>query len=495
MSKNYKISFVNPPYERIAKGYSFVRHITNRSPSLGLLYLAAAVRQQGYQANIIESDIENLSVEQVVTRLRQQRPDFIGLSLFTVGVWQSSLIAQRIKEYLPQCKIIVGGPHISSMAIETLQHFDAFDIAVIHEGEEVLPKLLDALINQQALNTVLGIIYRDEKQQLIRTPAAPIIHDLNHLPLPAWDLLPHFPKAYLPAIYDYPQAPVATLVASRGCPFLCKFCDTSTFGSQVRAYSPETVFEMMKHLHDEYGIRHIQFVDDLFLASRIRTLALCDLILEKQLKMTWSCTARVDTVKPDVLKRMKQAGCWEISFGLETGSNELLQKMEKAARIEISEQAINWTAQAGIRCKGLFMLGYPGETQETIAQTKAFVKRLPMTTMNLSKFTPYPGSPIYRDIYGTSIRDDHWEKMNGMNFIWTTEGLTIETLDKEYQAILISFYKQRRIAHKYIIMTLKHPAHLKRLTRFLIGYCQAKFNSYWQGKKGVLSSSTTQHLK
>jgi len=489
MSKKHKISFVNPPYERIAAGYDFVRHITNRSPSLGLLYLAAAVRQQGYQARIIESDIENLSVEQVVTRLQKQNPDFIGISLFTVGVWQSALIAKQIKQHLPNCKVIVGGPHISSMGLETLQRFEEFDMAVVHEGEQVLPILLDALVNQQNLDEVLGIIYRHDKQ-LIRTTAAPTIHDLNLLPLPAWDLLPNFPEAYLPAIYDYPQAPVATLVASRGCPFLCKFCDTSTFGSQVRAYSPETVFKMMLHLQDEFGIRHIQFVDDLFLASRIRTLALCDLIIEKQLKMTWSCTARVDTVKPDVLKRMKQAGCWEISFGLETGSNELLQKMEKAARVEISEQAVKWTAEAGIRCKGLFMLGYPGETQETIEQTKAFVKRLPMTTMNLSKFTPYPGSPIYRDIYGTNIRDDHWEKMNGMNFVWVAEGLSVETLDQEYQAILMSFYKQRRIAHKYVVMTLKHPAHLWRLLRFIIGYCGAKFKSYWRGKRGILATDS-----
>ncbi len=199
--------------------------------------------------------------------------------------------------------------------------------------------------------------------------------------------------------------------------------------------------------------------------------------------MTWSCTARVDTVKPDVLAKMKKADCWEISFGLETGSNELLQKMKKAARVEISERAINWTATAGIRCKGLFMLGYPSETYETIAQTKAFVKRIPMTTMNLSKFTPYPGSPIYRDNYSANICKEHWEKMNGMNFVWVADGLTVERLDQEYQAILVSFYKQRRIAHKYVVMTFQHPAHLSRLIRFLAGYFWAKVRNYWNGKK------------
>jgi anaerobic magnesium-protoporphyrin IX monomethyl ester cyclase len=276
-------------------------------------------------------------------------------------------------------------------------------------------------------------------------------------------------------------------VASRGCPFLCKFCDTSTFGAKVRANSPQAVFEMMRHLKENYGIRHIQFVDDLFLASRIRTSALCELLIVNRLDMTWSCTARVDTVKPGVLQRMKQAGCWEISFGLETGSNELLQKMEKAARIEISEQAVNWTAAAGIRCKGLFMLGYPGETPETIAATKAFVRRIPMTTMNLTKFTPYPGSPIYRELYGANIREEHWERMNGMNFVWAPENLDVEALDREYQNILLSFYRQPRVMRKYAAMSLSYPAHFIRLLRFGIGYFAAKLRSYYAGSHGLLT--------
>lgn len=490
--KNSQIIFVNPPYERIAPGYNFVRHVTNRSPSLGLLYLAAVTREQGYETAIIESDIENLSPEQVTERLVKEQPQYICITLFTVGVWQAAKIAQQVKRQLPATQIIVGGPHISSMSMETMQRFPEFDIAVIHEGEQVLPLLLRQLEHNAELQSVHGIIYRDGSECL-KTPPAPAINDLDALPLPAWDLLPGFPLTYLPAIYDYPQGPVATLAASRGCPFLCKFCDTSTFGAKVRANSPQVVYKMMRHLHDNYGIRHIQFVDDLFLASRLRTHALCDLIIANKLNMSWSCTARVDTVKPDVLQRMKQAGCWEISFGLETGSNELLQKMDKAARVEVSEQAINWTAAAGIRCKGLFMLGFPGETQDTIEQTKAFARRIPMTTMNLTKFTPYPGSPIYRELYGTNIRDDHWEKMNGMNFIWAPDGLSVDQLDREYQNILKSFYIQPRVIHKYVFMSLCHPSHVLRLLYFLLGFCRAKWRSYATGRHGLLMENSQQN--
>lgn len=490
---NKRIVFVNPPYERIAAGYEFVKHITNRSPSLGLLHLAAEVRLHDYEPSIIESDIFDLAAEQVAERVIEARPKYVGITLFTVGVWGAATIARHIKKALPDTIIMVGGPHIASMGPETIQRFREFDYAVVGEGEKVLMDLLTALEQGGDLWNVPGIIYRDGPFVRV-TPGNPVNKLLDQLPMPAWDLLPDFPRKYLPAIYDFPRGPVATIAASRGCPFHCKFCDTSTFGDKVRHYSPQKVFEMMKHLHDTYGVRHIMFVDDLFLASRIRVTELCELLLKNNLRMTWTCTARVDTVKPDVLGIMKKAGCWEISFGLETGSDELLQKMDKAARVEKSEQAVRWTAQSGIRVKGLFMLGYPGENSNTIQMTKDFVRRIPMTIMNLTKFTPYPGSPIYRDLYGTNIRDDHWEKMNGMNFVWAPEGITVEELDRTYQKILLSFYRRPQIGWYYLKLTFQHPHHFYRLARFILGFLAAKIRSFLSGRGGLLVRPNEVHL-
>jgi radical SAM superfamily enzyme YgiQ (UPF0313 family) len=478
-----RIVFVTPPYERIAKGYEFVRHITNRSPSLGLLHLAAAVREEGYVPSIIESDLFDLSPDMVVAQALAERPAYIGITLFTVGTWVASEIATKIKAASPHTKVIIGGPHVSSMGEETIARFPQFDVAVVGEGEEVLVSLLDAWRTGKPIDDVPSLIYRDPNAintRVLTTPKLAINKDLDRLPFPAWDLLPDFPNAYLPAVYDFPKGPVASIAASRGCPFHCKFCDTSTFGASVRAYSPQRVFEMMRHLHERWGIQHVLFVDDLFTASKKRTRALCELILENKLKMTWSCASRVDVIHPEMLGLMREAGCWEMSFGLESGSNELLQKMDKSASLEKSVQAIEWTHDAGIRSKGLFMLGYPGETEETMAQTKAFVKRIPLTIMNLTKFTPYPGSPIYRDLYGTNIRDDHWQKMNGMNFVWTTEGLTQERLDESYRQILTGFYRQHRVGKNYVLMTLKHPAHLLRFGRFTVAFLKAKVRDRWQ---------------
>lgn len=484
---NKKITLVNPPYEQIAPGLEYVKRITSRFPSLGLLHLAAELRQHNYQPTIIESDIFDLDIQSIVERVIAEDPTYLGITLFTVGVCNAAAIAREIKERAPAIKIIVGGPHISSMGMETMQRFPQFDYAVLGEGERILTELLDSLELKGDLSKVAGIIYRDGPFTR-QTDGRTINKNLDELAMPAWDLLPNFPKAYRPAVYDFPRGPVASIAASRGCPFHCKFCDTSTFGARVRYYSPAKVFEMMEHLHNQYGVRHIMFVDDLFLASRTRATELCNRLLQSNLKLTWSCTARVDTVRPDTLKLMKKAGCWEISFGLESGSNEMLQKMEKATEVEKSEQALKWTAEAGIHTKGLFMLGYPGENETTIQQTKDFVRRIPMTIMNLSKFTPYPGSPIYRDIYGTNIREDCWDKMNGMNFLWEPEGLSKEQLEAHYREILSSFYRRPGIGHHYIKLTLANPGHLLRLLHFGLGFLSSKIGAIFSSK-----AVTTEH--
>lgn len=482
----HAIVLVDPPYERVAPGYAFVRHVTSQAPALGLLHLAAMARAHGWEASIIESDAENLDEDAVVARIIERAPRYVGITLFTVGVWSAAKIATGVKAALPGTTVIVGGPHIASMGRETIERFACFDLAVVGEGEHALVELLRTLEGAGALAAIAGLIWRDGAA--VRENARrPIPQDLDDLPMPAWDLLPGFPHAYPAAIYDYPRGPVATIAASRGCPFHCKFCDTSTFGARVRAYSPAKVVDMIEHLHARWGVRHVLFVDDLFLASRTRVSDFCERLLATGLRISWTCTARVDTVKPDILALMKRAGCWEISFGLETGSNELLEKMDKAARVERSEQAVGWAHDAGIRTKGLFMLGYPGETPETIRATRDFVRRIPMDIMNLTKFTPYPGSPIYVELYGTKIRPDHWRKMNGMNFVFAPEGMSIEALDRAYQRLLLDFYSRPKVAGHYAWLTLRHPTHFLRLARFGLGYARAKLASLAAGRRGILA--------
>lgn len=181
----------------------------------------------------------------------------------------SAKIARALKGRLPDTLVIVGGPHVSAMGRETMERFSHFDYAVLGEGEKNLAELLAAIEHNRPLAEVPALIFR-QGALIHQTGRRAITRDLDRLGMPAWDLLPGFPKAYKPAIYDCPRGPVATIATSRGCPFHYKFCDTSTFGDRVRYYSPAKVVEMMKHLKQCFGIRHVMFVDDLFLASRKR---------------------------------------------------------------------------------------------------------------------------------------------------------------------------------------------------------------------------------
>ena len=212
------IVFVNPPYVQATEGTEYLKHITNRSPSIGLLLLAAKAREIGYTPQIIESDLESYSAQTVAQMILDINPKFLGLTLFTVGVFNAAIIAKIVREKNPNIVILVGGPHISSMGYETMNKFEEFDVAVIHEGELILENLLKTIEKEESLESVKGIIYRDKDRSIRKTLPPPSIENLDSLPRPAWDLLPNFPKAYLPAIYDYPRAPVATYSASRGCP-------------------------------------------------------------------------------------------------------------------------------------------------------------------------------------------------------------------------------------------------------------------------------------
>lgn len=467
------ILFLAPPYHRIAPGMDYVKHVTNISPPLGILHLASLMRNDGYGVSIIDADSEDLDVKSTAAEIIRRQPDYLGISIFTVGVTSAAEISRIVKSQMPGLTVIVGGPHISSMATETLERFDTFDYAVPNEGEPVLPDLLRALEAGANVSNVPGVYYRDEGAIRFSGNAEPV-KQLDDYPYPAWDLLSGFPERYRPAVFDFPRGPVATISASRGCPYNCTFCDNSTFGRRIRRHSPQYVFNMVKHLHEKYDVRHIQFVDDLFVSSRNSILDFCRLMIEGQLNVTWSCAARIDVMNYDILSRMKEAGCWEISFGLESGSDDMLKKMNKRIDTHKAGEVVRNAAGLGIRCKGLFMLGFPGENHRTINETRQYILSLPLSTLNLSKFTPYPGTEIYRELYGASILNEHWDQMNGMNFIMpSTEGSSID-LETAYKDILTSFYRRKDVRKKYARLAFHHPHHIIRLIKFLYNFIRSR---------------------
>jgi radical SAM superfamily enzyme YgiQ (UPF0313 family) len=188
------------------------------------------------------------------------------------------------------------------------------------------------------------------------------------------------------------------------------------------------------------------------------------------LNIQWNCDARVDSVDPPVLKMMKKAGCWMISYGIESGSQKILDQVRKGITLDQVEQALRWTQEAGIRAKGLFMIGYPEETEETLGETLAFIGRSRLDEINLSFLTPYPGTEIYRRAKDTSNFVDHWGRMNGLNCLIPSEALTCRELEKAYGKIIRRFYLRPGPTLSYLNLLLRSPENFGRLWAALSGW-------------------------
>lgn len=456
------IILVNPPYSFWSPEKNYLRPFIGTLPSLGLLSLAAVLRGQAYQVKIVESASLGSSFSQTIDSILRENPQYVGLSCCTASVDNAARIARAVKEANPRILTFAGGPHITALPEETFQRYPAFDYGIAGEGELAFLNLLAELEGGGGCAKVESAIFRKNGEVVVNS-RRPFIEDLDQLPFPAYALLPSFPQQYRPPFLNYQKGPVASLASSRGCPQVCTFCDRSVFGNRYRYFSEDYLYALISLLKKQYRIQHLIFVDDQFAASRPRLIRFCEKIARGGLKIKWNCDARVDSVNPDLLKMMKRAGCWMISYGIESGSPAILAAIKKDINREQIEQAVHWTKQAGIRAKGLFMMGYPQETENTLQETLDLILRCPFDEINLSFLTPYPGTEIYQQARLSMDLVEDWSKMNALNRILKPEALEVATLEKAYSKIIRKFYMRPRVTFSYLNLLLRSPANLSRL--------------------------------
>ncbi|NWF53585.1 MAG: cobalamin B12-binding domain-containing protein [Syntrophaceae bacterium] len=463
------IVLVNPPYSFWSPDKNHLRPFIGNLPSLGLLSLGAVLRNSGYGVKIVESASLGWSLSRTVREILQERPAYLGLSCATASVENAAKIALAVKERNPETRVLVGGPHITALPEETLRRFPVFDFAVLGEGEAALPDLLEVLEGKMNPDRVESAVFRQGEKVRVN-PRRRFIEDLDRLPFPAFDLLPEFPQAYHAPFLNYQKGPTASLTSSRGCPQACNFCDRSVFGNRYRYFSEDYLWDLISLLHRQYGIRHLVFTDDQFAAFRPRLVRLCEKLAGGGLDLRWNCDARVDSVDPDLLRIMKRAGCWMISYGIESGSQKILDHLRKGIMLDQVEQAVRWTQEAGIRAKGLFMIGYPEETEETLGETLAFIGRVRLDEMNLSFLTPYPGTEIYRQAKGNPNFMEDWARMNALNCLLPPAAVTCRELDKAYRKIIRRFYMRPGVTFSYLSLLLQSPENRSRLWAGLSGW-------------------------
>jgi len=351
-------------------------------------------------------------------------------------------MALYIKERRPDIKVAFGNVHVSSLGAPILEHFAEIDYLIMGEGEGAM---LD-LANGKPLAEVGNLIWRDANGKIRINPRRDRILDLDELPFPAYEKLAGFPHAYHLPLFAYEKRHGATMITSRGCPYTCSFCDRTVFERLYKTNSAQYTYDHMKYLRDKFGVYHINMYDDLFTAKRQRVFDLCELLIEKPLGIQWNCAIRTGHTSDQMLAKLKQAGALMVSMGIESADPGMMERHKAGVTLDAVRDTVRQIHAAGLRAKGLFIFGMPGETPETVKTTSDFILSLELDEMNMTKFSPLHGAPIWdecvSDVSGKMVED--WRLMNCLNFVFLPHGFTSrEEMDALYNWHVKRFYDSK----------------------------------------------------
>jgi len=433
-----KVLLINPGISGDAR-YGKFKDVGSYLPPYGLLSIAAVLEEHGCIIKVIDADARvPLSDNEIKNIISNFQPNIIGITAYSIGRNQLIELANSIRTY-SSALIVTGGPHVISLP-DDLAEYDCFDMLVYGEGEYVMLDIARYSIDEESIENIDGIMYRKDGEVIKNRPRA-YIQDLDTLPYPAFHLLDNL-FDYRPMQLLYKKPPVLTLIVGRGCPFECIFCKP-IWGRSVRLNSAEYIMGLVKKVVADYGIREILFYEDSFCLSKERVMDLCDMLIEADMGLIWSCSANVRTLDKETLGKMKEAGCWLISVGIESGNDEVLKFINKPVTVEEVRLVCAWANDIGMKVRGFFMLGHPIDTKETIKQTIDFALELPLHTVNFCIMTLMPGTKArqiahkYGKVnYDYSLGTGH----PGETLSFVPEGLTSEYLSKMQRKAYKSFF-------------------------------------------------------
>ncbi len=400
--------FVNPPSP---DGEVFIRDIHRvgrRSrekmiwPQTELAGLAAVMEEAGFSTEILDCIAEDMDWPHFQALIEKKRPRYLVTNV-TAPTLKNDLTATFLAKSIGSITIAIGS-HVTPMAYETLNDYPTLDIIIRHEPEFTLRELVQTLEEDRTLHGVQGTVFRHEGK-IVANPDRPFIENLDDLPMPLYEKLP-LDKYRIPMI----RGPYCFVVTSRGCPAGCRFCIKHVmWQNTVRSHSPERIFAEMKHLAS-LGVTNIHFYADLFTVDRQVVIDLCKLIVDDGVKFRLTSNSRVDFIDEEMLAWMAKAGFWMISWGLESGSMDVLKRMRKGINFDKTRKALETSKKLGIKNWGYFIIGMPGETVDSINDTIAFAKSLPLTLALFHIAVPYPGTPFYYEAVENGwINASRWE--------------------------------------------------------------------------------------
>lgn len=467
-----RIALIDPAFEEeyAVGGSESIKKVLNVIPSLGLAYIGAVLEAADHEVRIYDCTI-GLPYSELLNKLKGFIPEIVGITGTTPGSYGMLIVAKNIRKDFPGIPILVGGAHLNALPKETMEN-DCFDIGVLGEGEVTTVELISHMeaVGMKKLDRIAGIIYRDENEVRMTKPRA-LIKELDELPFPARHLLPPL-SAYSPTPASLKKRPLGVMVTSRGCPSKCTFCDRAIFGSTYRMRSAQNVLDEVEVLIEKYGANEIRFFDDCMTLNKRRMFEICDEFENRKINIPWTCLTKVNAVTKEMLARMKEVGCWQVLYGLESGDERMLKLLKKGTTIEQNEKAVKWAKAVGLSVRGDFIVGTPGDSLESMEKTLEFAIKLNLDYAHFNKFVPLPGTELYRNLNNRGYQFDFRKSsiLDHSALLYVPDGID----EIAYRRFLDSAYKRFYLRPSYILKRLFQIRSLDQLKSQIDGFFAIK---------------------
>jgi anaerobic magnesium-protoporphyrin IX monomethyl ester cyclase len=380
-----------------------------RFPPLGLGYIAAALKKQNFEVELVDCTFMQFS--EAVKRIKRAKPQIIGFySMFSMKKTTVELARTLRDEGIGDCLMVVGGP-LPSWAPESF--LDVFDVVAVGEGEQTMSELANCVARGKELTDVKGLVFKHDKQ-IVNTGPREFIEDLNSLAFPTRDLFDN--EAYQKYYLDHFGYSTTSMITSRGCPFSCDFCSRPIFGADMRTRSATNIVDEVEEIA-ALGYDRIWFADDCFTLNRTHLLDVCGEIARRGLDVGWECLSRVDTMDDEVAEGMKRAGCIGVFFGIESGNDSVLSLMKKRITTAQARSAVYSAKATGLKVGAFFIIGYPGESDKTVLDTVRFASGLPLDYLSFTLPYPIPGTPLHERVKDDGVSIEDWEEPKNYRLI------------------------------------------------------------------------------
>ncbi|MFH1441758.1 MAG: radical SAM protein [Candidatus Omnitrophota bacterium] len=478
-----KILFVGIPHHYL---YSKISKSFGKTPPVNLAGLAAFLLDKGFEVQIFDPAVDNILLEDLHKYLPKDF-DAIAVSSLTPTFLQTIDILKIAKAINPKCISIMGGPHFSALPLETMAGYKVIDFGIIGEGEITLFELLETLQNNKDISKVKGLVYRDNGHMKFN-PVRERITNLDKLPFPAYHLLPMNKYGIkLHHFWSYEEielSPYTNLFTSRGCRYNCTFCGIrSVWGNCIYFKSAEYILSEIDLLVKKHNIKCIEISDSCLLANKPRLFKILDGLIERDYNLNLTCMLRVDSVDEPILKKLKKAKFRLLRFGVESGSQQILNAMNKQFTLAQIKEAFRLTHKIGIAATACVIIGYPGETKQTFKETLRFLNVIKPTAADFYIALPLVGTEFYRLSLEKGYIPHH---QNWSNWTFLPENPVLNTPDlssQDLKFLIKKAYIKFYLNPSFIIKSIKNNYFLKLM------------NFYWNGTKLLISMFRKQNLK